>query len=46
MVMELYLFLVGGLVISTCLKKEKKGLQTVILTQKILADLKVFLGDW
>ena len=43
MVMVIYQFLVGILVISTCRKQEQKGLKTVILALKILGDLKVFL---
>ena len=43
MVMVIYLFFVGVLVISTCRKQEQKGLKTVILVLKILGDLKVFL---
>ena len=43
MVMVIYLFFVGVLVISTCRKQEQKGLKTVILALKILGDLKVFL---
>ena len=44
--MVIYLFFIVDFVISTSLKKEQKELKTVILTLKILGDLKVFLGDW
>ena len=43
MVMVIYLFFVGVLVVSTCGKQEQKGLKTVILALKILGDLKIFL---
>ena len=43
MVMVIYLFFVGVLVISKCWKQEQKRLKTVILVLKILGDLKVYL---
>ena len=43
MVMVIYLFSIGVLMISTFRKQEQKGLKTVILALKILGDLKVFL---
>ena len=43
MVMVIYLFFVGVLLIKTCRKQEQKELKRVILSLKILGDLKVFL---
>ena len=43
MVMVIYLFFVGVLVISTCRKQEQKGPKTVSLVLKIFGDLKNFL---
>ena len=48
MVMVINLFFIDVLMISKCRKQEQKGLKTVILSQKILGDLKVFvlvIGD-
>ena len=48
MVMVINLFFIDVLMISKCRKQEQKGLKTVILSQKIFGDLKVFvlvIGD-
>ena len=43
MVMVIYLFFVGILVVSTCRKKGQKSLKTVFFVLKIHGHLKIFL---